>query len=118
MGVQAFLLECGTQSLLTFMAAGLPVVATQAGGNAEIIHHGHSGYLIDPMDADALAMRIHILLVAENVADEFTAAARYRVRTDFDSQRELQSFAATYRTLAYTTSTHWRRFAGSSLARS
>jgi glycosyltransferase involved in cell wall biosynthesis len=115
-GVQASLLESSADTLLTFMAAGLPVVATQAGGNAEIIHHGHSGYLIDPLDADALAMRIHILLVAENVAEEFTAAARNRVRTDFDSQRELQNFSAYYRTLAYTTSAHWRRSAGSSLA--
>jgi len=43
-------------------------------------------------------MRIHILLVAENVAEEFTQPPGI-VSTDFEV-RGLQNFAATYRTLA------------------
>lgn len=115
-GVHASLLESCPDTLLTYMASGLPVVATRAGGAAEIISHGETGYLVSPREADALAMRIQILLVANNVASEFTAAARKRVQTEFSVQREVQSFADYYRTLAYFSSIEWLRGSGSVLA--
>lgn len=113
-GVHVSILESNSDSLLTCMAAGLPLVAARAGGNAEIIQHGQSGYLIDPLDADALAMRIHILLVADNVAAAFSAAAQNRVRAEFDIGREISNFSAYYRTLVYTSSDGWRRITRSS----
>ncbi len=115
-GVHVSLLESSSDTLLTYMASGLPVVATKAGGAAEIISHGETGYLVNPREADALAMRIQILLVAQNVATEFSAAARKRVQTEFSVQREVQSFADYYRTLALCSSTDWLRGSGSVLA--
>jgi glycosyltransferase involved in cell wall biosynthesis len=115
-GAHASLLDSNSDTLLTYMAAGLPVVATKAGGAAEIINHGQTGYLVDPLDADALAMRIQILLIADRVAEEFVAAARNRIHTEFSVQREVQSYADYYHTLAYASSAHWLRASGSALA--
>jgi len=115
-GVHSSLLESNADTLLNYMAAGLPVVATKAGGAAEIIKHAETGYLVTPREADAMAMRIQILLVAGNVAAELSAAARQRVQTEFSVQREVQSFADYYRTLAYCSSPEWLRGSGSALA--
>jgi glycosyltransferase involved in cell wall biosynthesis len=91
-----------SDTLLSYMAAGLPIVATSVGGNPELIRHGESGYLFDPGEADALAMRINILLLADDLASRFGAAARERARTEFTVENEVRRFADLYRTLVYT----------------
>ncbi|MBN1868883.1 glycosyltransferase [Candidatus Sumerlaeota bacterium] len=42
-----------SNALVEAMAAGLPVVATDVGGNAEAIEHGRSGWIVPPRDDPA-----------------------------------------------------------------
>ena len=49
-------------SLIEAMAQGLPSVATNVGGPAEIIEHGRTGLLVPPGDANALARALRSLL--------------------------------------------------------
>jgi glycosyltransferase involved in cell wall biosynthesis len=44
------------------MAAGKPVVASRVGGIPELVADGESGFLVDPQDEDALALRMKRLL--------------------------------------------------------
>jgi glycosyltransferase involved in cell wall biosynthesis len=39
-----------SNALMESAAAGLPILADDVCGNAEIVHHGHSGYIIAPHD--------------------------------------------------------------------
>jgi glycosyltransferase involved in cell wall biosynthesis len=45
-------------SIIEAMAAGLPTVATRAGGTPEVVVDDVTGYLVDPEDVDALAEAI------------------------------------------------------------
>ena len=48
--------------LLEAAAAGLPIVATRAGGNHEVVLEGTSGYLVPTQDAPALAAAMRRLM--------------------------------------------------------
>jgi len=53
--------------LLEAMAAGLPIVATRAGGIPEIVTDGENGFLVEPRNSQQLADKIMLLLQDENV---------------------------------------------------
>ncbi len=65
-GLDLFVLPSLTEgysiALLEACATGLPIVATQVGGNAEIVHHGINGLLVPSGDVDALASALSGLL--------------------------------------------------------
>lgn len=76
-----------SNAVLEAMAAGVPVVATTVGGNAEAIEHGVTGLLVPPRDAGALANAICYLLEHRDAADQFGAAGRERVVRYFSLER-------------------------------
>jgi glycosyltransferase involved in cell wall biosynthesis len=55
--------ESLSNSLLEAMAAGKAVVATDAGGTPEVVHHGSTGLLVRRNDVDALAAGIEQFLL-------------------------------------------------------
>lgn len=64
--------------LIESLAAGLPVVATNVGGNAEAIEEGVSGFLVPAGDAACLADRLTRLLEDENLRSRMSEAAGRR----------------------------------------
>jgi glycosyltransferase involved in cell wall biosynthesis len=71
-------------ALLEAMSVGVPSVATDVGGVAELVEQGVSGLVVPPRDVPALTFALRRLLdatVAER--DRMAAAARRRVVTQF-----------------------------------
>jgi glycosyltransferase involved in cell wall biosynthesis len=88
-----------SNSLLEYMAAGLPVVATSVGGNSELIRHGHDGLLVPPGDESRLVEAVGRLLDDPATARRLGANARARVEQRFSREAMVRRFQDFYRRL-------------------
>jgi glycosyltransferase involved in cell wall biosynthesis len=73
-------------AVIEAMAAGLPVVATDAGGTRELIDDGVHGFLVPVGDEDALLARVSQVLADPDLARRLGQAAHERVATQFSAQ--------------------------------
>lgn len=73
--------------VLEAMSCGLPVVATRAGGIAEIIHHGETGDLVDVGDEDAIAKYLNILIGNRELRLQRGIRAREYIESNHSPQR-------------------------------
>jgi glycosyltransferase involved in cell wall biosynthesis len=69
--------------VLEACAAGVPVVATAAGGTPEVVEDGLNGYLVPTGDAERLADRIEAVLTAEDRGRTMGFEGRQRVLERF-----------------------------------
>ena len=72
-----------SNSLLEAMVARLPVVATNVGGNPEIVTDGKTGILVPARDPAALANAMIQILESPSLARQFGEAGRERVAKNF-----------------------------------
>jgi sugar transferase (PEP-CTERM/EpsH1 system associated) len=85
-----------SNTILEAMAAGVPVVATAVGGNAELVSDGYTGFLVPPADAAALAQRILGYFLDPALAHRHGAAARQRAVGVFSLQGMVDRYHALY----------------------
>ena len=86
-------------SLLQASAAGIPIVATRAGGIPEIVKNGENGYLLEPGDVNGLADAVISLLTDPDKAREFGQAGRGRVLSHFSIEKMVKGNIAVYHEL-------------------
>jgi glycosyltransferase involved in cell wall biosynthesis len=83
-------------SILEAMAAGRPVVATNVGGNREVIVEGKTGFLVPPGDSGALASQMVALLADRQLAQRFGTEGHTRVRENFTLERMVSAYERLY----------------------
>lgn len=83
-------------TLLEAMAAALPVVATDVGGNREVVIPEKTGVLVPPGDPHAMANAILDTLRDPVHAGALGTAGQARVRQDFSLATTVQSYEALY----------------------
>jgi glycosyltransferase involved in cell wall biosynthesis len=86
------------RALVEAMAAGVPVVASRAGGIPEVLGGGEAGLLVEPASGHALAGGIEALLRDATVRDRLGRAGRERARC-FTVDAMLGKIEALYREL-------------------
>ncbi len=105
-GVLSSISEGLSNSLLEYMAAGLPIVASDVGGTREAITDGETGLLVPPGNATAMAERILGLLRDKLKASQMGEAARHQATVNFSPVRQLERTELLYHTLLAKTQRH------------
>lgn len=77
---------------LEAFAVGRPVVATCFGGSREVVEDGVSGYVLNPLDVEALSAKVADLLMDEEKAKRFGVAGYERVTTDFTLEGQARAY--------------------------
>ena len=98
-GVLSSTSEGFSNSLLEYMAAELPVVATRVGGAGEAVDESETGFLVESNDHIAMAARLVELLGNTHKAARLGAQGRIKVEREFSPAAQLQKTKTLYEKL-------------------
>jgi len=85
-----------SNSILEYMAAGIPVVATRCGGNEELLVNTGAGLVVQSGDWRSLASALVKLLEEPAVAKDMGARGRRKVVADHSPEEVARQFEALY----------------------
>ena len=101
--VQSSLYEGTPNAVLEAMALESPIVATDAGGTAEVARHGQEALIVPFEDEEALVSALNEAIQNPHATVERVRAARRRVETDLSFDSRLRKVEAIYDRLASRT---------------
>jgi glycosyltransferase involved in cell wall biosynthesis len=87
-------------AIMEYMALEKPVIATNAGGNREIVKDGENGFLIPSGDQNALALRIRAIIDHPEMGRAFGRAGRVLVEQKFSIEQMVQKHVELFECLA------------------
>ena len=88
-----------SNAILESMAAGLPMVVTDVGGNAEAVIDGETGLVVPPHDPEALETAILKLANDPELRRAMGRAGRVRAEQDFSVEACIDAYCALYERL-------------------
>ena len=88
-----------SNSVLESMAAGLPMVVTKVGGNAEAVLHGETGLVVPPHNPSALGAAILTLAQDPPRRRAMGERARLRATQEFSLAASVDKYCALYEDL-------------------
>jgi len=91
-----------SNTILEAMASSLPIVATDVGGNGELVEQGRTGFLVPQGDPAALAAAISRYIDDPAMRVEHGAAARVRCETRFSLEAMVSNYLRLYDNLLNT----------------
>ena len=80
-------------AIMEAMAMAMPVVATDVGGNSELITAGHDAILVPAADREAMTAELYRVATDPAHAMRLAAASRARVEADFHRRRSAEAVA-------------------------
>jgi glycosyltransferase involved in cell wall biosynthesis len=85
-----------SNSIMEYMACGLPVVCTDSGGNREIVLDGRTGLLVPPRDPAAVVDALRLLLEDPDTARRLGEAGEERIRAEFSTRAMVEKTISVY----------------------
>ena len=83
-------------SALEAQAVGLPVIITDAGGSAEAVVHGRTGFVVPKCDVDALTQALLTVLTDPETKQAMSTNAYQHAHQAFSRQAMIRRIEATY----------------------
>jgi glycosyltransferase involved in cell wall biosynthesis len=83
-------------SIMEYMALGLPVVCSDGGGNRELVVDGITGFVVPPADSQSLARRLQYLRTHDERRRAMGAAGRARILSEFSLQSMVNAMLDVY----------------------
>ncbi|GAK51424.1 glycosyl transferase, group 1 [Candidatus Moduliflexus flocculans] len=91
-------------TLLEAMGVGVPIVATNVGGNPEVISDGETGFLVESDNADDMANKLLQLLQNDTLRQRMGNAGKERVHALFSIEKMVRAYVDLYLSAAGITS--------------
>lgn len=85
-----------SNTILESMASGLPVIATDVGGNPELVADGETGILVPPSDPGELANALRRYVEDPSLAATHGVRARERAEREFSVDRMIAGYLEVY----------------------
>lgn len=86
-----------SQALLEAMSLGVPVIASAAGGNAELVNPGETGLLVPPLDPAAWTRALDRMLGDDAFRTRVARAGQTLARSEFTMSRTADRTEVVYR---------------------
>ena len=83
-------------SIMEYMAAGLPVVCSDSGGTRELVVDGVTGFIVRPRDVGALVERLRFLRDSPDERRRMGEAGRQRVLGRFSVEKMVSAYVRLY----------------------
>jgi len=88
-----------SNSIMEYMACGLPVVCSDSGGNRELVLDGVTGFIVPPHDVNALVEKLMWLRAHPQEAQTMGAAARQRLLKEYTVEKLVEKTLSVYEEL-------------------
>ena len=85
-----------SNTILEAMASGLPVIATNVGGNADLVTAGITGAIVPSADPEAMAQEIVHLATQSDTAKKMGRAGRSTVEQKFSMEAMVATYQGAY----------------------
>lgn len=85
-----------SNSVIEYMASGLPVIATEGGGTDELVRDGFNGFLIENKKSEMIIEKIETLMQNPGLAATLGANAKQWVRDNLDAQKMTGAYIDLY----------------------
>ena len=95
--------ESSPNALIEAMGIGMPCIASDVGGIADLIEDEKNGVRVPPQDPEALATALRQILTEPDFANELGKNARATIQQKFDSAVSLEKLEGIYQDFVATT---------------
>jgi glycosyltransferase involved in cell wall biosynthesis len=85
-----------SNAIMEYMAFSKPVVATNNGGNPEIVVHKETGFLVEPSDIEGMIAGIESLLEDGHLAGRMGSAGKERLAREFSLEKMVDRHVELY----------------------
>jgi len=88
-----------SNSIMEYMSLGKPVVATDMGGNSELVLDGKTGFLVPAYDVEKLVASLEKLILSKELRNQLGKAGNTYLREEFNTKKMTSNILNIYQSI-------------------